>query len=506
MPNLPRWQAHIVDNSGNVQASASVEVRDENTGNLVNIFSDRAGTTPLANPFTADSSGYAFFHAAVGTYQITATLGANTRVWRYIDLFQSGTIRFAVDSDPFVLYVRGNTGNDGNSGRVDSSLGAFKTIQRATNLLMKSYDLLGAQQVRIKITEAANYPEVLNLGSYVGRGQAGHTGPIVIEGLAANPTGVVLNPAAAGGAAIIAVETAYHEWIFKNLKLAPTNGHGVISDSGAWVTLLDGITTAVQAGFSHYLAENDGVIEFASEGGSPPPGCNIIPSSGTEGGAHLFNGSSGGRFYFATDFPVEFYVPSNITFSGAVTQLVRGCKWVGVPVFATADRNRMTGLPFEIDSSCDLELQNLAPETVFPGISSLTGRARINFPLGIGMTQPVLVDFNSVVDTQIAMGIPAERHRYMIEKVVISGLLANTITTAQAALYTGAAASGQVICSPQVISIGSIAENANTNTFSMTINNPNTESYNQDPLFFRVTTAQGAQRLALVTIFYRIIS
>lgn len=87
---LARWQATIVDDAGNTQASASVEVRDESDNSLVSIFSDRDGVTPLSNPMSADSEGFAAFHTFGGAYKITATKGAFSRVWRYVGIGTAG--------------------------------------------------------------------------------------------------------------------------------------------------------------------------------------------------------------------------------------------------------------------------------------------------------------------------------------------------------------------------------------------------------------------------------
>lgn len=83
---LAAWQATIVDSLGNVQASASVEVRRESTGALAAIYSDRDGGDVLANPFTVGSDGFARFYAAGGAFKITATLGSFSRAWRYVPI------------------------------------------------------------------------------------------------------------------------------------------------------------------------------------------------------------------------------------------------------------------------------------------------------------------------------------------------------------------------------------------------------------------------------------
>jgi hypothetical protein len=84
---LARWQATIVDDAGNIQTAASIEVRGETPGSpLASIFSDRDGLTPLGNPFLSDGEGFAAFHVAGGAYRITATKGAFSRIWRYVGI------------------------------------------------------------------------------------------------------------------------------------------------------------------------------------------------------------------------------------------------------------------------------------------------------------------------------------------------------------------------------------------------------------------------------------
>ena len=81
-----KWQAHVVDNSGNVQDAAAVTVRVQSDNSLASIFTDDAGTTPKANPFTTGSDGLASFFAAGDVYKVTATKGALTRTWEHVSL------------------------------------------------------------------------------------------------------------------------------------------------------------------------------------------------------------------------------------------------------------------------------------------------------------------------------------------------------------------------------------------------------------------------------------
>lgn len=83
---LARWQRSVVDDSGDVQASPSIEVRRESDNALATIYSDRAGTTPLGNPFTGATDGFAFFYAVGDAYKITATKGSFSRIERYVGI------------------------------------------------------------------------------------------------------------------------------------------------------------------------------------------------------------------------------------------------------------------------------------------------------------------------------------------------------------------------------------------------------------------------------------
>jgi hypothetical protein len=81
---LARWQAPIQDAAGNVVPGATIEVRDEESGLLATLFSDRAGTVPLGNPFNADAGGFAAFFVEGGAYRIAATSGSFSFTWRYV--------------------------------------------------------------------------------------------------------------------------------------------------------------------------------------------------------------------------------------------------------------------------------------------------------------------------------------------------------------------------------------------------------------------------------------
>lgn len=69
---LSAWQATIVNESGDVIPSASIEVVDESTGLTATIYAN-AGGGSLGNPFSAGTNGFARFYADAGSYTITAS-------------------------------------------------------------------------------------------------------------------------------------------------------------------------------------------------------------------------------------------------------------------------------------------------------------------------------------------------------------------------------------------------------------------------------------------------
>ena len=78
------YQANALDTAGNLLPGAKVEVRREVVGKpLATIYSDRAGTAALSNPFTATDGRIEFF-AAGGAYQVKVTKGSFTETRNYV--------------------------------------------------------------------------------------------------------------------------------------------------------------------------------------------------------------------------------------------------------------------------------------------------------------------------------------------------------------------------------------------------------------------------------------
>ena len=74
------WQATIVDDEGNVQPFASVEVRNQD-GAIINLFDAETGGNQISNPFDADNDGFARFYCDPQLVDIEATTASGIRTW-----------------------------------------------------------------------------------------------------------------------------------------------------------------------------------------------------------------------------------------------------------------------------------------------------------------------------------------------------------------------------------------------------------------------------------------
>ena len=122
---LARWQRTIQDGSGNALANAFVEVRLKVSGApLATIYSDREGDTPLANPFQADSNGFAYFHVLGGAYRIRAYKTINSqlyeRIWDWVGIGTNAERDFGVVFNPRGPWLEDSPGDTYELGDVVS--------------------------------------------------------------------------------------------------------------------------------------------------------------------------------------------------------------------------------------------------------------------------------------------------------------------------------------------------------------------------------------------------
>lgn len=84
---MARYQFTVTDDQGNIVPDCQIEVRRETPGlPLVQLYSDRAGTSAIGNPVAAESDGYIAFHVSGGAFKIRAFKDGFERIWRYVGI------------------------------------------------------------------------------------------------------------------------------------------------------------------------------------------------------------------------------------------------------------------------------------------------------------------------------------------------------------------------------------------------------------------------------------
>src|SRR5262252_2405365 len=103
MTTLAHYQTFATDNAGNVLPSPTVTVHNESGGTLAPLFSDRAGSSGMTNPFTGGSDGLIDFYVAGGAYKIDIVQGGTTRTLRYVGISTGSEVDF--DNDPWTSWT-----------------------------------------------------------------------------------------------------------------------------------------------------------------------------------------------------------------------------------------------------------------------------------------------------------------------------------------------------------------------------------------------------------------
>lgn len=109
------------------------------------------------------------------------------------------------------------------------------------------------------------------------------------------------------------------------------------------------------------------------------------------------------------------------------------------------------------------------------------------------------VNLNSVADTVIPITLPSGFTRYKVSALHVSNA-SISLTTVQIALYTAAAAGGFNIVAPTTTGITQTTTDVNLNSYSATIIDAGTISFNDANLYFRVAVPQGAPATGDVTL------
>lgn len=332
-----KFASFAQDSAGNVIAQPTVEVRRESDNALVSLFSDRAGATPIGNPFTGASDGLIEFYVAGGAYKLTITKDTFSRILRYvpvgtygeldvgasITINAGGTITLGTaDVTPRerltanrTYYVR-TDGNDANTGLVNSAGGAFLTIQKAVDVAA-AIDLV-IYTITISVQDGTYSPSsTINLKPYLG------AGPITIQGNVTTPANVLVSSSASGFA--INGSNA-GSWSIEGLKITNSGGGGVQSSGATSLSLGNNNYGATGAGQYQLRAFGGGFINFyANYTVSAGAGNHLYALSG---GVITYNGSLTITVSGTPAFTNEFvradgasviYFNSGVSYSGSAT-------------------------------------------------------------------------------------------------------------------------------------------------------------------------------------------
>lgn len=187
---LARWQATITDGAGNVIASPNIEVRRDIDGApIARLYSDRAGATPMANPFVGGTDGTAAFHARGGAYRVRAYKDGFEQEWRYVALGTYQEADQTVWLDPGYLYEfwTATTG--------DPTGGLFRAnhvdLSAATALVIHK-DTRGGYDIGARLLELDPGGKIENNTLKIG-GVAGGGATFVVDAVSDNGTFVVLS-------------------------------------------------------------------------------------------------------------------------------------------------------------------------------------------------------------------------------------------------------------------------------------------------------------------------
>lgn len=126
--------------------STTVEVRDQYTDAVVDLWSDGAGTLPLDNPFNITTAGKISFFSDAMTAEITATNGADSDVWSHQIIGPVPRAVTAVSSSSGVVTLNANLGD----------YFTMTTTENITDVVVTGLDGLGfGASIMLKITQGA---------------------------------------------------------------------------------------------------------------------------------------------------------------------------------------------------------------------------------------------------------------------------------------------------------------------------------------------------------------
>lgn len=207
-------------------------------------------------------------------------------------------------------YVR-TDGSDSNTGLVNTSGGAFLTIQKAVDVVCDDL-ILNNKTVTIQVADGT-YTGAIALRRVTGRGTA------IIQGNSGTPANVVVSTTSAS--CITASQHAV--WSIKDMKLqTTTSGTCIVAGQGSMITI-SGLNFGASAG-GHIYSENSSQV--SASGNYTISGNATFHVQASSLGRVNVSGRTltiSGTPAFSTAFAIvsdvaSFYAPSN-TYSGSAT-------------------------------------------------------------------------------------------------------------------------------------------------------------------------------------------
>lgn len=235
-------------------------------------------------------------------------------------------------------YVRPN-GNDGNSGLIDDSTGAFLTIQAAVNLVCRTLDL-GPHNVIIQVADGT-YTSSTVLYPYVAT-----QGYVAIRGNVATPSNVLINTVGT----CVSLTTPGSQWYVQYVKLQSSSAHGIQCNGTVtmWLNSVHfGSCTSAQI-----LATGNAMVFV--------------------GGNYTISGNAATHIQAGQGGTINVYGAQTITVSGTPSIGIFANAWTGGNIFAVGLTFSGTSTGKRYEAALLGIIQTNAAVTYFPGNSAGT--------------------------------------------------------------------------------------------------------------------------------------
>ncbi len=158
---LSRFNFAVQDNDGPVVDGATITVRRQSTGAIVQLFSDADGTVALSNPYVAADGGDPGFFATPDVYRVDAVKDGFTRTWQYQEVGAAATVAAIAALD------------DAKNDAIEDIETAAANLLARSSLTYSSLSALNADLVHAAHTLATVRGDGANDGDYEKVGGSG---------------------------------------------------------------------------------------------------------------------------------------------------------------------------------------------------------------------------------------------------------------------------------------------------------------------------------------------